>query len=66
LSQEPKITGSSSFPDRATAERAVSEAIDINQVQIPQSLSGKGKTLVLKYDSGHYVGNIISKNKQNQ
>jgi hypothetical protein len=61
LSQEPKITGSSSFPDRATAERVVSETIDANQVQISQFLSGKGKTLVLKCDAGHYVGNIISK-----
>ncbi|RMR06797.1 DUF6861 domain-containing protein [Pseudomonas syringae group genomosp. 3] len=47
LIDEPKITGSSSFYNRATAEKVVSELLDAKQKEIANWLSGSGGRLRL-------------------
>lgn len=49
LVAEPKITGSSSFYDRPTAERAMSQILDINKTTISNWLDGTASRLRLDY-----------------
>lgn len=49
LIAEPKISGSSSFYNRASAENAVSQVIDANQTRITNWLNGTGGRLALDH-----------------
>lgn len=51
LAAEPKITGSSSFYDRATAESAMSQALDANKRTISDWLNGSAGRLRLDLSS---------------
>jgi filamentous hemagglutinin len=61
LNSQPNITAASSFPDRATAERAVSSALDANTASISQFLNGTGGRLVINHNVGSPVGNVMSR-----
>jgi hypothetical protein len=56
LANEPKISGSSSFYNRATAEDAVSRIIDANQGKIAEWLNGPGGRLRLDHSLTKPVG----------
>ncbi|SUC82811.1 Uncharacterised protein [Pannonibacter phragmitetus] len=61
LSSQPNITAASSFPDRVTAERAVSSALDANAANISQFLNGSSGRLVINHNVGSSVGNVMSR-----
>ena len=61
LAAEPKITGSSSFYDRATAEGAVSNLLDAKHAEIGQWLSGSTNRLRLDHTFSEPVGISVSR-----
>lgn len=61
LASLPNTTAVPSFPDRATAERAVSSALDANAANISQFLNGSGDRLVINHDAGSLVGNVMTR-----
>jgi hypothetical protein len=63
LEEERRITGSSTYTDRATAERAVGAAIQGSQDRIDRWLGRPGghPNLVLDYDSPTPVGRTINR-----
>jgi hypothetical protein len=61
LAAEPKITGSSSFFDRASAEKAVSQTLSSRNADIQAWLSGEGKKLQLDHRLLTPVGITVSK-----
>jgi hypothetical protein len=63
LDQERRITGASTYTDRATAERAVGAAIAASQDRIQRWLSRPGghANLVLDYDSEAPIGRTINR-----
>ncbi|WP_139330653.1 contact-dependent growth inhibition system immunity protein [Rhizobium sp. RU33A] len=61
LNAQPNITAASSFPDRATAERAISSALDDNTANISQFLNGTGGRLVINHNVGSTIGNVMSR-----
>jgi hypothetical protein len=56
LANEPKISGSSSFYDRATAEKAISEALDANRSDISSWLSGNKPQMTVTYAAPENIG----------
>jgi len=63
LEQEPRITGASTYTDRAAAEHAVGAAIASSQERIERWLgrSGGHPNLVLDYDSPAPIGRTINR-----
>ncbi|WP_197325576.1 hemagglutinin repeat-containing protein [Ralstonia solanacearum] len=61
LANEPKISGSSSFYDRTTAEKAVSQALDANQTTIDSWLKGSSSRLRIDYSLSESVGISVSR-----
>lgn len=61
LSAEPKITGSSSFYDRAFAEKAVSQTLDVKQIEIANWLSGSANRLRLDHTLSDPVGISVTR-----
>jgi Bacterial CdiA-CT RNAse A domain len=63
MQREPRITGASTYTDRATAEHAVGAAIAESQDRIQRWLSRPGghPNLVLDYDSVVPVGRTINR-----
>ncbi|SPB17149.1 hemagglutinin [Caballeronia novacaledonica] len=61
LANDPKISGSSSFPDRATAENFVSQALDANKSTITDWLAGSSSRLRLDYSSSDPTGISVAK-----
>ena len=61
LVAEPKITGSSSFYDRATAESAMSQTLDANTTTISNWLNGSAGRLRLDYSLPDPVGISVSR-----
>lgn len=61
LNAQPNITAASSFPNRATAENAVSSALDANSTRINDFLSGSTNRLVLNHDTGSVVGSVVQR-----
>ena len=61
LSSNSRITGASSFTNRATAEYAVSAALDANQVAIRGFLSGGSNRLVINHSLSSPVGISVSR-----
>ncbi|MGD0468749.1 MAG: RNase A-like domain-containing protein [Terriglobales bacterium] len=63
LDREPRITGASTYTDRATAEHAVGAAIAESQDRIQRWLSRSGghPNLVLDYDSDAPIGRTITR-----
>jgi hypothetical protein len=63
LEQEPRITGASTYTDRAAAEHAVGAAIEESQERIECWLrrSGGHPNLVLDYDSPTSIGRTINR-----
>ncbi len=63
IQREPRITGASTYTDRATAEHAVGAAIAESQDRIQRWLSRSGghPNLVLDYDSAVPVGRTINR-----
>ncbi len=59
LAAEPKITGSSSFYDRATAEAAISHALDVNMADINAWLSTSKPQMVLEHTLSDNTGIIV-------
>jgi hypothetical protein len=58
---EPKITGSSSFYDRATAESAMLQTLEANQTTISDWLNGSAGRLRLDYSLPDPVGISVSR-----
>ncbi|UCV04243.1 RNase A-like domain-containing protein [Dechloromonas denitrificans] len=61
LANEPKISGSSSFYDRATAENALSQTLDVNQSVVQNWLNGTSNRLRLDYSSSSPVGISVTR-----
>ena len=61
LSSQTNISAASSFPDRATAKRAVSSALDTNSTNITSFLNGSNNRLVINHDVGTPVGNVMTR-----
>jgi filamentous hemagglutinin len=61
LADEPHISGSSSFYDRATAERGVSGALDARQAEISTWLSGNKPQMKIEDTRPDPVGITISR-----
>ena len=63
LEQEPRITGASTYTDRAAAEHAVGAAISSSQERNERWLgrSGGHPNLVLDYDSPAPIGRTINR-----
>jgi hypothetical protein len=61
LANEPKISGSSSYYDRAMAENAVSQALDANQSAISTWLNGSAGRLRIDYTLPDPVGISVSR-----
>ncbi|MQP74711.1 LysM peptidoglycan-binding domain-containing protein [Stenotrophomonas sp. MYb238] len=61
LVNEPKISGSSSFYDRATAELATSRAIEARQTEIAAWLSTSKPGTTITYRSAENVGITVSR-----
>ena len=61
LANEPNITGSSSYFDRAMAESAVSQALDANQSVIANWLNGSVNRLRIDYTLPDPVGISVSR-----
>lgn len=61
LANEPKISGSSSYYDRAMAENAVSQALDANQSAISTCLKGSAGRLRIDYTLPNPVGISVSR-----
>jgi toxin YxiD len=63
LRREPRITGASTYTDRATAERAIGEAIAQSQDRIERWLTRAGghPNRVLDYDSPVPIGRTINR-----
>lgn len=56
LKNEPNVPTASTFPDRATAESAVSKVIDDNQSKISDFLKGKDNQIVVIEKASEPVG----------
>ena len=65
LAVEPRISGSSSFYDRATAENAISEALDARQTDISNWLSGSSGRFRLDYSGSDLTGISVSRGSTN-
>lgn len=61
LAVEPRISGSSSFYNRATAENAVSGVLDARQADVSSWLSGSSNRLRLDYSLPEPVGISVSR-----
>jgi YD repeat-containing protein len=63
LAAKPNISAASSFTDRATAEAAVSDALDANSTKISNWLAGSGPRLVIDStsSSGDAVGITVAR-----
>lgn len=61
LAVEPRISGSSSFYNRATAENAVSGVLDARQADVSSWLSGGSNRLRLDYSLPEPVGISVSR-----
>jgi toxin YxiD len=63
LRREPRITGASTYTDRATADRAVGEAIAQSQDRVERWLKRAGghPNLVIDYDSPVPIGRTINR-----
>jgi len=61
LNSQPNISAASTFSDRATAERALSSALDANNTKISDFLSGSSNRLVINHNSGTKVGNVMAR-----
>lgn len=61
LASEPKISGSSSFYNRATAEDSVSQILDANQAKILDWLSGSGSHLRIDHSLPSPVGISVTR-----
>jgi filamentous hemagglutinin len=61
LNAQPNINAASSFPDRATAERAVSSALNANAASISQFLNGSGGRLVIDHNLASPIGHVMSR-----
>jgi hypothetical protein len=59
--KEPYISGSSTFPDAATAEQAVADALSANQGTIGAFLAGSDRRMIVEHDVGTVVGRFIPK-----
>ena len=66
LRHERSISAASTYSDRATAERAVGEAIERNNQKIQRWLEREGghPNLVLDYDSDHPIGRTIRRGEE--
>jgi len=59
-----ELVGASSFPDRATAQEAVQEAIDHNEDGIAAWLEAEaeaGLRYAISHDTGHVVGQMLAR-----
>lgn len=65
LANDPKISGSSSYYDRAIAESAVSQALDANQSAISNWLNGSAGRLRIDYTLPDPVGISVSRGATN-
>lgn len=61
LASEPKISGSSSFFDRAIAERAVAETLDANSGKISAWLASKSNRIGVDHTFGSLVGITVQR-----
>jgi hypothetical protein len=61
LAAEPKISGSSSFYDRAAAEDAMSRTLDSNQTKVSNWLSGTAPRLRIDYTLTNPVGISVTR-----
>jgi len=61
LNAQPNISAASSFPNRATAETAVSSALDANSNRINGFLTGSRNRLVLDHDTGSVIGSVVQR-----
>ena len=61
LTAEPRITGSSTFHNRASAESAVSQILDVKQPEITRWLSGSSNRLRLDHTLSESVGITVSR-----
>ena len=63
LQEERNISGASTYTDRATAEKAIGEAIAQNRERIQRWLerSGRHTNLVLDYDSSGPIGRTLNR-----
>ena len=61
LANEPKISGSSSFYDRATAESGVSKTLDANQFVVQNWLSGTSNRLRLDHSLSDPIGISVTR-----
>ncbi|MEF2074861.1 RNase A-like domain-containing protein [Consotaella aegiceratis] len=59
LQADPKISGSSTFTDRATAERSAAEAVDANPIVIKNFLQGSNNQITIKHSYGSPVGRTM-------
>ncbi|WUR15025.1 DUF4214 domain-containing protein [[Empedobacter] haloabium] len=65
LAAEPKITGSSSFYNRATAEVAISDALDVNQARINAWLGTSKPQMILEHTFMDNAGLTIQRGMTN-
>ncbi len=58
LKKSPKIRAASTFPNQATAEGVIREALRANRVRVRRWLGqdGEGSRLVLRWDAGRVIG----------
>ena len=61
LAAEPRISGASSFTDRAIAESAIAQTIDANQAAINTWLSGSSPRLVVNHTLSGPVGRSLAR-----
>jgi len=48
LARNPRMEAASTFPDRATAERVIAEALEMRASEVRTWLAGSGKRLILE------------------
>jgi len=65
LATDPKISGSSSFYNRATAESAIAQSLDANQIQINKWLGGSLRDLKIENTLSENIGVTMSKSSAN-
>ncbi|MEZ1318436.1 RHS repeat-associated core domain-containing protein [Pseudomonas fluorescens] len=65
LKAEPNIPAASTFPDRATAERASSKALDANRKKIEKFLQGKKEKTIVTHTFPYPVGNSLPNGHKN-
>jgi filamentous hemagglutinin len=65
LASESKISGSSSFYDRALAERSMSEALEANSSKISKWLSGSNSRLPIEYTAPYSLGISVPRGATN-